>query len=108
MIRNLLTAEAHRDPYVWAAVLMAHFAIGAMLWPVFGWWVALIYAGIEVTQAIRSRLLVWDSVLDWCGVVLGLVFIDCVWAHNILYAGLCVISIACIAVVGCACRKQPL
>ena len=31
MLRNLLTPEAHRDPYVWAAVFVAHFGIGAMI-----------------------------------------------------------------------------
>lgn len=109
MIRNLLTAEAHRDPYVWAAVLLAHFAIGSMLWLVIGIWAISVYAAFEVMQALCSGFaLWWDSVLDWCGVALGVVFIDCVWAHNVVYAGLCVISIACITFVGCVCRRQPL
>lgn len=74
MIRNLLTAEAHRDPYVWAAVLLAHFTIGAALWVVADWWAVVIYAGFELAQAVRSRLLAWDSLLDWCGVALGAAF----------------------------------
>lgn len=75
MIRNLLTAEAHRDPYVWAAVLLAHFAIGSMLWPLAGWWALAIYAAFEALQAALSRRLWWDSVLDWCGVALGAVYV---------------------------------
>lgn len=31
MLRNLLTPEAHRDPYVWAAVFFAHLGIGLVL-----------------------------------------------------------------------------
>ena len=75
MIRNLLSSEAHRDPYVWAAVLMAHFAIGSMLWPVAGVWAVAVYAAFEGLQAAMSRRLWWDSVLDWCGVALGCAFV---------------------------------
>ena len=74
MFRNLLYADAHRDPYVWAAVLLAHFAIGAMLWPMAGPLAVAVYAAFELLQASLSRRLWWDSVLDWCGVALGCAF----------------------------------
>lgn len=91
MIRNLLSAEAHRDPYVWAAVLLAHFAIGCMLWPWVGLAGVVIYAAFEIIQASVSRRLWWDSVLDWCAVALGTAFIayDFYWL-----AGLSALTIA--------------
>lgn len=72
MIRDLLTPEAHRDPYVWSSVLLAHFALGAILWPVVGWWIVPAYIAFEAVQAIRSRHpLWWDSVCDSVAVLLG-------------------------------------
>ena len=72
MIRNLLTAEAQDDPYAWASVLLAHAWIGAVSWPLVGWWLAVVYAAFEVVQAVTSRRpLWWDSALDWCAVCLG-------------------------------------
>ena len=72
MIRDLLTPEAHRDPYVWAAVLLAHAWIGGSAYPLAGWWVIVAYAAFERVQALYARKsFVWDSVLDWCAVSLG-------------------------------------
>ena len=105
MIRSLLTPEAHRDPYIWAAVLLAHFAIGAMLWPLLGWWVAPVYAAFEVAQAARVRLLAWDSVLDWCGVQLGAAFVARVAADDYWMAMAAAVSALCIAAVGWASRS---
>lgn len=80
MIQELLTPEAQADAYVWAAVLVAHAAIGVAL---FAWFsgrptrtalglVALVYALIEAIQAaISGSLLIWDSTLDWVAVCLG-------------------------------------
>ena len=71
MIRDLLTPEAHADSYTWAAVLLAHAWIGhtsALFLPV--WAVAVAYAAFEVFHISRGGNR-WDSVLDWCGVVLG-------------------------------------
>lgn len=105
MIRSLLTPEAHRDPYVWAAVLMAHFAIGAILWLLIGWWVALAYAAFEGAQAVRARLLAWDSVLDWTGVMLGAAFVGQIKAGGDLMAMAAAVSALCIAAVGWASRS---
>lgn len=80
MITDLLTPEAQGDAYVWAAVLVAHAAIGVAL---FAWFsgrqtrmalalVALVYALFEAVQALISgTLLIWDSALDWVAVCLG-------------------------------------
>lgn len=105
MIRSLLTPEAHRDPYVWAAVLMAHFAIGAILWLLIGWWVALVYAAFEGAQAASARLLAWDSVLDWCGVMLGAAFVWQVAQGDPWMAMAAAVSALCIAAVGWGARN---
>ena len=108
MIRYLLTPEAHRDPYVWAVVLLAHFAIGAMLWPLVGWWVALIYAAVEAAQAVRVRLLAWDCVLDWIGVMLGAAFVWQVAAGDYWMATAAAVAALSIAAVGAGTRwKEP-
>lgn len=104
MIRSLLTPDAHHDPYVWAAVLLAHFAIGAMLWLLVGWWVLPIYAAFEIVQAVRVRLMAWDSVLDWVGVILGAAFVWQVAAANDLMVMAATVSALCIAAVGWATR----
>ena len=106
MIRNLLTAEAHRDPYVWAAVLLAHFAIGAMLWLMLGLWAAAVYATFELLQAYCcGSTLWWDSLLDWCGVALGVKFTAAAWNHDTTAAGLCALAAINIAVVGYLARS---
>lgn len=105
MIRSLLTPDAHRDPYVWSAVLMAHFAIGAILWPLVGWWVVFLYAAIELAQAVNVRLLAWDSVLDWTGVMLGAAFVWQVAAGDYWMATAAAVSALCIAAVGWASRS---
>lgn len=78
MIRSLLTPEAHRDPYVWAAVLMAHAWIGGEAYAIIGWWMVAAYAVFELAQAaISKRPAWWDSVLDWCAVCLGTAGASC-------------------------------
>lgn len=106
MIRDLLTPEAHRDPYVWAAVLLAHFTIGAALWVVAGWWAALAYAGFELAQGGRSRLLAWDSLLDWCGVTLGVAFASHLAHGDRRHALAAVVAVFIIAAVGYAIRAR--
>ena len=46
MIRELLTPEAQADAYVWAAVLLAHAALGAAGWAVVGWAAVAVYLAI--------------------------------------------------------------
>lgn len=100
MIRNLLSAEAHRDPYVWSAVLLAHFAVGAMMWPAAGVLAVVVYAAFEALQAAVSRRLWWDSILDWCGVALGCAFVA--YDSNLLAAA----SALTIAATGYATRDR--
>ena len=89
MIKDLLTPEAHHDPYVWAAALLAHGFICQVLT------LALMLAGMEPVSAAvgvsLAYLLMWegmhlraalrrgdglivaiaDGVLDAVGVALG-------------------------------------
>ena len=111
MIRDLLTAEAQRDPYVWAAVLVAHAGIGVALWVLTGSLVAVggIYAGFELVQALTSRrALIWDSLLDWSAVSLGAVL---GWALEVgqrpIQMG-AIASVAVVAVAGVAVRRAKL
>lgn len=69
---SILTPEAHRDPYIWGAVLLAHVAIGCMGWLVVGWWIVPVYIAWEVGTAALTRMrMYWDAALDWCAVALG-------------------------------------
>ncbi|SEU03513.1 hypothetical protein [Paracoccus homiensis] len=98
IIRDLLTPEAQRDAYTWAAVLVAHFGIGACLrmigLPLVV--IAIGYAGFETMQAgISGVFLPWDSVLDWSAVMLGAV----------AKGPLAVAALAVIALVGTGRRR---
>ena len=76
MIRDLLTPEAQAGAYEWAAVLLAHVAIGVCLRLVLRrvWVIAVGYAAFELLQTALSGLwLPWDSLLDWVAVMLGAV-----------------------------------
>lgn len=74
MIRELLTPEAQSDPYIWAAVMLAHVAIGMMLRQI-GlrlWVIAVAYAAWEALQwAVSGIFLPYDAILDWVAVMLG-------------------------------------
>lgn len=96
------TPEAQADPYVWAAALMGHWAIGAglaawftVIWPR-GVWSAVevlsmaYLVGWEGGQLIAaagpqgglSWALVWDGVLDWTAVTLGAITAAALWQHR--------------------------
>lgn len=91
-LRDLLIAEDHASPYVWAAVALAHAMIGVALMifasilaaALFGdaaaglIVVASGYAIWELVQIVRGGG-VLDSGLDWLFVVLGAVAVSCVW-----------------------------
>lgn len=74
VLRDLMTPEAQANAYEWAAVLLAHFAIGVCL-RFLGlslWLIAAGYAAFEAVQAMVSGVfLPWDSAVDWVAVVLG-------------------------------------
>lgn len=106
MIRNLLTAEAHRDPYVWAAVLLAHFAIGCILWAALGLWAVAVYAAFELVQGVISQAAWWDSVLDWCAVALGVTFASFLWGRDAYLAAGCAMAALIIAACGYASRSM--
>ena len=88
MIRDLLTPDAHDDPYIWGAVLLAHgficqllvlllmFAVGPVSAAVS---VSLVYLvaweGMHLLAALRRGdgliVAIADGVLDAVGVALG-------------------------------------
>lgn len=109
MIRDLLTAESQRDPYVWAAVLVAHAGIGVALWVITGSLVAAggLYAGFELVQAVTSRrALWWDSLLDWSAVSLGAVLGWALEAGDRPIQIAVLVSIAVVAAVGAGARGR--
>lgn len=95
-LRSLLTAEAHSDPYVWAAVALAHAMIGASLMifagllaaallgdPVAGLvLVAAGYAVWEVMQTLAGGSIL-DAGLDWLMVMLGASIVVTIWRRRL-------------------------
>ena len=95
--------EAQGDPYVWAAALMGHWAIGAGLtalimaiWMRGAWasaaWTSIAYlvgweggqlfgAAWDLSVAVTT-LLLWDSILDWTAVTLGAITAAALWQHR--------------------------
>ncbi|AGT09461.1 hypothetical protein [Paracoccus aminophilus] len=108
MIRELLTPEDHADPYAWAAVFVAHAAIGVALWALLAGltrrpllWAGLLYAAFEALQAtVAGELLFWDSALDWTGVMLGAALASSLWAQRLGRASAAIIAALAIAVAG--------
>lgn len=100
MIADLFVPEAQADPYVWSAVLLAHFAIGVCL-RLFGmkpWIVAFGYAAFEVIQAaVSGAVLPVDSLLDWTAVMIG----------STAKGPLSALAIACVVAAGAATRARP-
>lgn len=105
MIQDLLTPEAHGDPYVWGAALLAHGFICQVLT------LALMLAGVEPVSAAVSvslaYLMMWegmhlraalrrgdgpvtaiaDGVLDAVGVALG--------CFTVAFAAMWLLGLAC-------------
>lgn len=73
LLRQMMrTPEAQRDPYQWAATLLAHAFIGVALAALLPWWVPVAaYAGWEAVQWWRFKADPWDCLLDWVAVCLG-------------------------------------
>lgn len=107
MMRDLLTPEAQRDPYVWTAVLLAHAGLGVAGWVLIGWSAVLVYGAFEVAQALAARrALWWDSILDACGFAVGVVLVSAAWAHNTTLAFLAIVTIGIIAAAGAGARRN--
>lgn len=97
---SILTPEAHRDPYAWGAVLLAHVAIGCMGWVLVGWWIVPAYVAWEVATAALTRLRLYaDAILDWVAVTLGV----CIASGN--EAALAVLAVCCVLAVGVYVRR---
>ena len=105
-MRDLLTPEAQRDPYVWSAVLIAHAGLGVAGWAMVGWWAVLVYGAFEAAQALAARrLLFWDSVLDACGFACGALLAASIWAHDGWLSAAAIVACACIAFAGALARR---
>ncbi|WP_282028121.1 hypothetical protein [Paracoccus marcusii] len=112
-IRNLLIGEAQPDPYVWAAVLLAHAMIGvslmATIGALFGVWLRDGWAGVSVVASLYAA---WEILhgaagapahhcaLDWAVVVLGAVLALCLWERRAVGTVGAVVSIFAICFAG--------
>lgn len=77
MARELTVAEDHKDPYVWAAVALAHAFIGVLLYAAIGGYAIIVYLSFEAFQAVRSRgLLLRDTVVDALAVLTGMALLE--------------------------------
>ena len=120
------TPEAQADPYVWAAALMGHWAIGAGLaavvvaiWMRGAWasaaWTSIAYlVGWEGSQLFGAAwdlsvavttLLLWDSILDWTAVTLGAITAAALWQHRRRIISAAVAATALILTAGVGRRK---
>lgn len=112
-LRDLLIGEAHQDPYVWSAVLLAHAMIGAALFIALGivaaalmgdaWagviLVVLTYWAFETLQILRGASFI-DSLLDWSAVTLGAVAAMALWERRGRHAAASVGALAAILLAG--------
>lgn len=112
MIKDLLTPEDHADPYIWAAVLMAHAFICQIL-VVIGF---MFYDPIRSLEIISlSYLLLWegqqlifnlnykvalDGFLDWLGVSCGITAMTCVYMRELYYAVASLLIVFLLAIIG--------
>ncbi|ARJ70075.1 hypothetical protein [Paracoccus contaminans] len=120
------TPEAQADPYVWAAALMGHWAIGAGLtalimaiWIIREAWNAVAVlsmaylVGWEGGQLITaagpqrrlSWALVWDGILDWSAVTLGAITAAALWHRRRRLIAAAVAATAVILTAGVGRRK---
>lgn len=113
MWRDLLTGEAHADPYIWLVVLIAHAGLGAGLWLLAsgrGTWpgvmhASVIYALVEAVQALAGGLLIWDALLDWTAATLGALFAASLHAGRLRLARCIAAALALIGLTGIIRRR---
>ena len=112
-LRDLLIGEAHQDPYVWSAVMLAHAMIGAALFIAIGIVVAalmgdawagvilvvLTYWAFETLQILRGAPFV-DSLLDWSAVALGAVAAMALWTRHGRHAALALAGLVAVLLAG--------
>ncbi|PZO64610.1 MAG: hypothetical protein DI498_11030 [Paracoccus denitrificans] len=86
------TPEAQSDPYVWAAALAGHWAIGAgltallMALPFRAFFCAALVSAIYGVLWEGGQLVggggIWDGLLDWSAVSLGAVTAAALWQRK--------------------------
>ncbi|ARJ70428.1 hypothetical protein [Paracoccus contaminans] len=112
-LRDLLTAEDHAAPYVWAAVALAHAMIGACLMTC-----AALLASLVLSDAVLGLALVavgysiWellqavaggpplDGLLDWLCVMLGAAMVAAVWERRVASGAASVIGLWAVVAAG--------
>ena len=120
---DLLTPENHAGAYEWAAVLLAHWALGAIAWAVvyrlFIWLLAVMrYPGETAVFVVSICYLfgweIWrqrlgaglaDAVVDWSAWTFGALCIWGVFAHRARIAGLAIAGLAVMGLIGVRGRK---
>ncbi|MDO5606016.1 MAG: hypothetical protein Q4G25_12730 [Paracoccus sp. (in: a-proteobacteria)] len=123
MIRDLLTPTAHRDPYTWAAVLLAHAAIcqglvlilAGILGPICAAYVIsagylLLWEGRQLHIALRRGdqpiAALADGLIDTAGVTLGCQLIAYTAAGRDSAAITCWMALLLIAAIGYLLREK--
>ena len=97
IIRDMLRApDAQSDPQHWAATLLAHAWLGLAFALFLPWWAVLLaYAAWEAAQALYYGAGLWDCLLDWCAVALGVcVAVALSLGHDAIGAALGVVLVA--------------
>ena len=116
----ILRPEAQSDAYSWLATLGGHAAIGVGGWivaawlmgvPLAPWAVAIAYGIFEVVQLfvhreLISRRLIWDSALDWVGVVAGTMVAAYLWAQEMGAATAAALVVVIVAERGICARLR--
>lgn len=98
MLKDLLKPESQSDPHHWAATLLAHAMIGVGLWLLTGS-VLLVAVGYAAWELIQ-RGSVWDSILDWCGVVCGVGVVAYAVNGHRVEAAACFVAVLIVGIVG--------
>lgn len=112
MIKDLLTPEDHDDPYVWAAVLLAHGFICQIVVVVLMMFIQPVEAFVIISL---SYLCFWetrqfimypsfrtalDGMIDWLAISCGTFAIVCVYMDELKKAAFVMFLLLVLAVIG--------
>lgn len=105
---DLFTPTDHPGAYQWAAVLLAHFAIGGGAWVILArfsaWypavWISALYGVVWELGVQHLGAGMSDAVVDWAAVTLGACMASALWRRSSLSASLTVAIIAILSMIG--------